>query len=109
MVIELLIASHLQEKKKTHTLSMNVDNPFTLDIPSHGFALLIPSNYFGYPEVKYDAAQLDVFRNHPGQSVGLVGPSGGGARQRGLFFFFVFVRGKILYETYWFYSIKNMI
>ena len=28
---------------------MNVDNPFTLDIPSHGFDLLIPSNYFGYP------------------------------------------------------------
>ena len=70
---------------------MNVDNPFTLDIPSHGFALLIPSNYFGYPEVKYDAAQLDVFRNHPGQSVGLVGPSGGGARQRGLFFLFLCV------------------
>jgi hypothetical protein len=34
-----------------------------LDIPSHGFDLLIPSNYVGYPEVKYDAAQLDVFRD----------------------------------------------
>ena len=46
--------------KKKHTLSMNVDNPFMLYIPSHAFDLLIPSNYFGYPEVKYDAAQLDV-------------------------------------------------
>ena len=41
-----------------------------------------------------------VFRNPPGQSVGLVGPSGGGAplSEGFVLLLLLFVRAKILYE-----------